>query len=346
MVYDDGRFDWAVWDPISGRNALPNQVLRMTIHTAATTSADIYGPGRGPGETYAHFFNPSSNRIRQHQEIHHKAYADGHANGYVVAVEHQDAGPSHGVPLTAKQIDDDARLFAHLVNHFGLANRIATVDNTHGLAWHRLGISGNFGAYNPNDRKTWSRAQTGQNWSDAQGKVCPWDERIDQIDDIYRAAQAYIDGADPVPPEEDDMPTEVSSGYTPNHPLPADGEWYGLKIEPDEDPGSAFTLVAGPALVSGTLAVVVQTEKPDTEVDLRTLHVDVKSGSDPATEYTGFVQEQVTHGGTTQIVFPFTERVRAGEHGATRHLRFQIKAHGGGEVLIADARVRALVWKG
>lgn len=353
MVYNNGRFDYAVWDPISGRNSLPNKVLRMTVHTAVTSSGDIYGPNRGPGDTYAHFYNPLSARIRQHQEIHHKAYSDGQANGYAVGVEHQDNGRE--MPLSASQIDDDARLFAHLVTHYGLPNRIATTGNTQGLAWHRLGIKGNFPPYDPSDRKTWTGSQTGQNWSDSYGKVCPWNTRIDQIDDIWAAAQKYIDGGAAIDTdtdtdtgdkeEEDEMPTEVSSGYTTDHSVPADSTWRGLQIEPDKDPGSAFTLLTGPGLATGTLALVVQAAKADTQVLVRTVHSDVKSGSDSKIAYTGFSQETYTSGGTTQIVLPFTEHIHAPAKGWTRHLRFQVKAFGGGELLVADARARALFWK-
>ena len=162
---------WTIWDPVTGRSKISIKPRMMTIHTAVTNSQDIYGPGLGPGRTHSHFYNPKNGTLRQHQEINRKAFADGGGNDYCVSVEHWDGYPNgapgywkHGSdvpPLTDSQIENDARLFAHLVTHFGLPNRIATPGNLTGLGWHRLGISGNFGAYNPNDRKTWSRAQSG-----------------------------------------------------------------------------------------------------------------------------------------------------------------------------------------
>ena len=195
---------WTVWDPVAGRSSTRITPRMMTIHTAVTNSQDIYGPGLGPGRTHSHFYNPKSGKLRQHQEINRQAFADGQGNSYCVSVEHWDGYPNgapgywkHGSdvpPLTDSQIENDARLFAHLVTHFGLPNRIATPDNLSGLGWHRLGVQGNFGTYNPRDRKTWSRAQTGANFSSAFGKVCPGDRRIDQVQEIFDRAQEYLRG--------------------------------------------------------------------------------------------------------------------------------------------------------
>ena len=197
--------NWTVWDPVTGRSSTPIKPRMMTIHTAVTNSQDIYGPGLGPGRTHSHFYNPKDGKLRQHQEINKQAFADGGGNSYCVSVEHWDGYPNgapgywrHGSdvpPLTDSQIENDARLFAHLVTHFGVPNRIATPDNLTGLGWHRLGVAGNFGTYNPRDRKTWSRAQTGANFSNATGKVCPGDRRIDQIQAIFDRAQGYLTGS-------------------------------------------------------------------------------------------------------------------------------------------------------
>ena len=196
--------NWTVWDPVTGRSSTPIRPRMMTIHTAVTNSQDIYGPGLGPGRTHSHFYNPKDGKLRQHQEINKQAFADGGGNSYCVSVEHWDGYPNgapgywrHGSdvpPLTDSQIENDARLFAHLVTHFGVPNRIATPDNLSGLGWHRLGVAGNFGTYNPRDRKTWSRAQSGANCSNATGKACPGDRRIDQIQEIFDRAQEYLAG--------------------------------------------------------------------------------------------------------------------------------------------------------
>lgn len=213
--------DWTVWDPVAGRSSERIKPRMMTIHTAVTNGQDIYGPGLGPNRTHSHFYNPRDGKLLQHQEIDKKAFADGDGNDWCVSVEHWDGYPNgapgywkHGSdvpPLTDAQIENDARLFAHLVKHFGVPNRIATPDNLSGLGWHRLGVKGNFGAYNPADRKTWSRAQTGANFSNVTGKVCPGDRRIDQIQEIWDRAQAYLGATMTVPVVQEKPTTNTTS---------------------------------------------------------------------------------------------------------------------------------------
>ena len=218
---------WTIWDPVAGRSKQAIKPRLMTIHTAVVDAQDIYGPRLGPGRTHSHFFNPRSGKLRQHQEINRQAFADGGGNPYCVSVEHWDGYPRGAPgywknsgdvpPLTDSQIENDARLFAYLVQNFGLPNRIATPGNVTGLGWHRLGIAGNFGKFDANDRKTWSRAQTGLNFSNARGKLCPGDRRIGQIPEIFARAQEYLTGkktSRPVTP-----PASTSSVYYPTRYL-------------------------------------------------------------------------------------------------------------------------------
>lgn len=190
VIHDGGRYRAAIWDPITNRSQYRNYPDRMVIHMAVTDSDDIYGPGKGPNDTYSHFYNPDSGRMRQHQEIHRLAYSELNGNGNSVGVEHDGVPGDH---LSAAQIDADARLFAFMVVFWGVPNRIATFDNTHGLAWHRLGCAGNFGKFDPYDMTTWSTAQTGQRWSTSYGKTCPTNAFIRQIQGIWKLAQGYIE---------------------------------------------------------------------------------------------------------------------------------------------------------
>lgn len=212
-----GRIPFAKWDPIKGRSLLRNKPVRMNVHIAVARSADIYGPGKGPGGTYAGAYNPKSGPLRQHQEIDRKTYADLDANGQVFAVEHE-GWP--GDDMTDNQIDNDARLFALLVTDYGTPNRIATVGNTHGLSWHRLGCRGNFAPFDRNDPTTWSGAQTGQRWTTSFGKTCPTDKYIRRIPEIFDRAQAYIAGETvrpkvPSGPQKDKTPVTGAKKKTP-----------------------------------------------------------------------------------------------------------------------------------
>src|SRR5690606_485753 len=161
-----------IWDPITNRSTSLNVPVRVTVHITAVHSSDIYGPGMGPGGSYAHFHNARNGELRQHQEIHHKTYATGDSNGHEVSVEDEGV---EGDVLTSAQILNLGFIFAHCVKYFAVPNRIATFDDPTGLAWHRLGVDGNFGAFDPEDRKTWCRDQTGLYWSNSTGKTCPTD---------------------------------------------------------------------------------------------------------------------------------------------------------------------------
>lgn len=186
-------FPKAVWAPLPGRDTTPGRVQLLTVHTAVSNSANLYGKGRLNGGTYAHFYNPKTGPLIQYQEIGHIARADNYGNPFTISVENWDGGYAPEVPpLTASQIENLAQLFAWLVKTHDLANRIATPENLTGLGWHRLGIRGNFGPYNPADRRTWSGAQSGVNFSGAFGKVCPGNRRIDQIPEIYARAQQIL----------------------------------------------------------------------------------------------------------------------------------------------------------
>jgi len=208
---DLARIPWAIWDPITDRDRKAQSPVRMTVHTAWVNAPDIYGPRRGQGNTYAHVYNPTRGALRQHQELNRMSRADLHGNGQTVSVENQDE--RREMPFSDSQLDNMARLFALLVTAPGskVPNRIATVNDTRGLAWHRLGIKGNFGRFDPNDMTTWCGTQTGERWSDAFGKLCPTNARIRQIPEIYARAQKYISGAEfgvggiTIPKEDDDM---------------------------------------------------------------------------------------------------------------------------------------------
>ena len=189
MARRSGWVKWAVRDPIAGRSRRKNRPYRYTVHMAVTESNDIYGPGKGPGGTYAHYYHPKVGKVRQHQDVTRWSYADLFGNGNTIS------GETEGVPgdrMTDNQLESHARAFADAVLYRGVPNRIATWDNTHGLAWHRLGCRGNFGRFDPHDPTTWCTTQTGVVFSTAYGKTCPTDNFIRQIPDIYDRAQKYI----------------------------------------------------------------------------------------------------------------------------------------------------------
>jgi N-acetylmuramoyl-L-alanine amidase len=191
------RTDFAIWDPITDRSTTALTPRRVTMHIAVSNSTDIYGPNKIEG-TYAHFYNPRSGSPRQHQTMDRRAVADADGNGTTISVEHQGMP---GDSMTGVQMTNLAKIFAWAHVFCGVPNRIATVDNLNGLAWHRLGISGNFGEYDPKFRTTWSRAQTGAVWSNSAGKTCPTNNFIHALPEIYSRAQIWINFYRNPPPD-------------------------------------------------------------------------------------------------------------------------------------------------
>ncbi|MGV9183747.1 peptidoglycan-binding domain-containing protein [Arcanobacterium canis] len=197
-------FPQAIRDLVTGRLPYRIRPRGMSIHTAVSGSNDIYGPNPGPGGTYAHFYNPMGPvPLRQACEINRQAAADLKGNPFLVSVENSDGYPNRAPgywkngsdipPFDAYQIEKLAQLFAYLVAKWGIPNRIATPDRPlDGLTWHRMGIVGNFGKFDPKNRLTWSAAQSGWRFSNARGKTCPGDRRIMQIPAIFNRAQQIL----------------------------------------------------------------------------------------------------------------------------------------------------------
>lgn len=173
---------------LAGRSAAKITPTRVTLHTAVSSSVNLYAAGIASNGTYAHFYISQDGTIWQYQDTSYKAFADLDGNSSTISVETWDGGVARA--LTAAQVQSMARLLAWArTEHSTIPNRIATVTDTRGLAWHRLGCSGNFGTYSPSDRRTWSRAQSGQRWSTARGKTCPHDAKILQIPEIFTTSQ-------------------------------------------------------------------------------------------------------------------------------------------------------------
>jgi len=179
------RVDFARWDPIDDRSTAVLAAQRVVMHIAATRDRDIYGPQKGPENSYAHFYNRRSGKPLQHQWLNRQAAAELGGSTSSISVEHQGV---EGDRMTSSQLTYLARIFAWSHVYCGVPNRIATPGNTTGFAWHRLGVEGDFGDFDRTNRKTWCRRDTGEVWS-SRVKTCPTDNFIAQIDAGFRIAQ-------------------------------------------------------------------------------------------------------------------------------------------------------------
>ena len=164
----------------AGRGHTP---VRMTLHTAVSSAVDLYKGKPASNGTYAHFYCNELGTIYQYKDTSIAARADAQGNSGSISVETWDGGKEQ--PWNAKQLAAIARLFQWVTStHSTVPNRLASVHDLKGLAWHRLGCTGNFGTYSVNDITTWSGNQSGAVWSNSRGKTCPYDTRIRQIPGI------------------------------------------------------------------------------------------------------------------------------------------------------------------
>lgn len=167
---------------VTGEAYRTHTPVRLTLHTAwpGPAHGPLYPGGRpGAGGTYAHFFIDSTGELFQHRDTDLAARADGAGNYGAISVETWDGYRQDG--LNAAQLETLARLWAWArTAHPTIPNRVASVGDLRGMAWHRLGCDGNYGAYRSDDPTTWCRRQTGAHWSSVQGKTCPTDAKIRQ----------------------------------------------------------------------------------------------------------------------------------------------------------------------
>lgn len=183
MAWYPGATHWPLNCETSDRSHTP---VRMTLHTAVSGAQNLYryGPYRG---TYSTFYVNGVGEVYQYASTSQATRASGAGNFGDISVETWDGASERA--LTGSQVTALGQLLAWIWDtHPHVPRRIATPGDLRGLAWHRLGCAGDFGRFDPTDRKTWCRAQTGARWSTAYGKNCPYDAKIDQLDDIYHAA--------------------------------------------------------------------------------------------------------------------------------------------------------------
>src|SRR5690625_1522257 len=158
--------------------------------------------GRAPAHA-AHFSTSGTGKIWQSRDTKYRSAASLNGNHRSISIENEDHGPQfpnwnvndgHAVPsFTDAQMDAIARIlaWAHETHGVPLVMAPNSRPSSKGIAYHRMGIDGNWGGY-----KYGGRVSGGELWTSARGKVCPGDRRISQIPEIIRRAQALVHGGD------------------------------------------------------------------------------------------------------------------------------------------------------
>jgi hypothetical protein len=137
----------------------------------------------------AHFSVRGDGEILQSRDTRYRSAANLDGNHRVIAIENEDHGKAfngmkrgpEGLPaLTDAQVESNAEILAwvHQTHGTPLVLCPDSRPTSKGLAYHRQGIDGNFGPGTAHPAP--GRVSGGEVWTEARGKVCPTDLRINQ----------------------------------------------------------------------------------------------------------------------------------------------------------------------
>lgn len=158
----------------------------------------------------AHFSTTGKGHIFQHRDTRFQSAANLDGNHRVIAIENADRDgefapwnkdDGHAVPaFTTAQCESIARIIAwvHQTHDIPIELCPDSRPGSRGVAYHRLGIDGNFGPF-----AFGGRVPNGEKWSSSFGKVCPGDRRIRQLIDVIIPRARVLAGTQ----EEDIMAT-------------------------------------------------------------------------------------------------------------------------------------------
>jgi hypothetical protein len=177
----------------------------VILHTmvGSLDGTDTYFRSGGYGGTESHFGVGGEGRSYQWQDTDYQAEANLAANYRAISIETEDrnskffptwnSNDGSAVPAwTDRQIEEIARIVAWCCTVHNIPCQLAhdSKPGTRGIAYHRLGVDGNF----PDHRVT-----GGEVWSSATGKVCPGNRRIAQIPKVIEKARRIMGGVSAQP---------------------------------------------------------------------------------------------------------------------------------------------------
>lgn len=189
---------FGTWAPLASNWASQprmSQVDIISIHTAvgSLASTDAYFRRNGFGGTFSHFGIGGDGSCTQWQDTAYRAAANYNGNWHIISVECADVGApfpawntndGNAVPaFSDAQIETLARLIATIAPAHNIP--IALIPDAkpgrRGIGYHRQGVPGYMVA-------------GAEQWSTAQGKVCPGNRRIAQIPQVIARAQQIVNG--------------------------------------------------------------------------------------------------------------------------------------------------------
>ena len=166
------------------QRARVRQVNAVVLHVSASNGESLFRFFSG-AVVCSHFHVSKAGKVEQYLDTDWASSADLEGNQRVISIETQGVD---GEPWTEAQLVALAKLLAWIGQAHNIPLRLAenSRTTTTGIAWHRLGVDGNF----PSVGLLAGRTQRGggEKWSLSRGKVCPGDERIKQIPGLIERA--------------------------------------------------------------------------------------------------------------------------------------------------------------
>lgn len=178
------RYPGATWRPISMKHLSGRKITRYdrcNLHTQAGNGS-LYDYFNAPGRASSHFWVGKRGQVEQYVDTIYEAEADLQGNSTTVSIETEGSLEA----WTPAQLAAIIKLVDWVMTTHKIRRKLATTsfagaESSKGLSWHRLGVDGNF----PTKGRYAGRLQNGGGlrYSNARGKVCPGNARIDQIHD-------------------------------------------------------------------------------------------------------------------------------------------------------------------
>jgi len=167
---------------------------RLCLHTAVSSNDSLFELFNTPGNAVAHFYIREDGGVEQYVSTNIRASANLEGNPDTISVESwDDAGLRR--TWTDAQIEAIAKLavWIHQKHDIPLERCPSSKPGTQGIAWHRMGIDGNFPE--PPGRLRGGRVKGGELWTESFGEECPYEEKIRGIvDGIIPRANELVTG--------------------------------------------------------------------------------------------------------------------------------------------------------
>lgn len=232
----EGWVEGAIKVPVQskGRDRL-TVVNRVSLHIAVSNAKSLLTSFDEIDEVDSHLYVRHGTReqiadpngmadFEQYIPLTHNAYADLDGNDASWSIETAGGVGSDATvgEWDAAQLRRLAWLWRGLREHGNLPNKLATSSRlgsieSKGLSWHRLGIDGNFPKGELGGRLQRGATSTTDprymHYSKSRGKLCPTDNRIEQIRTVHAMSQK----AEPVTPSKPKpTPKPVEKKREPN----------------------------------------------------------------------------------------------------------------------------------